>query len=49
VTNDPKLEAARKELEQAILGVTAKDLRDSVLVRHDVHARVNEIIKKFEI
>lgn len=49
VTNDPKLEAARKELEQAILGVTAKDLRDSVLVRHDVHTRVSEIIKKFEI
>lgn len=49
VTNDPKLEAARKELEQAILGVTAKDLRDSVMVRHDVHTRVSEIIKKFEI
>ena len=49
ITNDPKLEAARKELEQAILGVTAKDLRDSVMVRHDVHTRVSEIIKKFEI
>jgi len=47
VTDDPKLEQARKELEQAIFGVTAKDLRDSELVRHDVHTRVNEIINKF--
>jgi hypothetical protein len=29
--------------------VTAKDLRNSVMVRHDVHTRVSEIIKKFEI
>lgn len=47
VTDDPKLEQARKELEQAIFGITAKDLRDSELVRHDVHTRVNEIINKF--
>lgn len=47
VTNDPNLEQARKDLEQALLGVTAKDLRESVLVREDVRARVNEIINKF--
>lgn len=48
VMNDPKLEQARKELEQAIAGVTAKDLRDSILIRQDVHARVTDIIKKFD-
>lgn len=48
VTNDPQLEQARKDLEQALLGVTAKDLRESVLVREDVRARVNEILSKFD-
>lgn len=48
VTNDPKLEEARKDLEQALFGVSAKDLRDSIMVRHDVHARVTDIIKKFD-
>jgi hypothetical protein len=35
-------------LEQALVGVTAKDLRESVLVREDVRARVNEILGKFD-
>jgi hypothetical protein len=48
VTSDPKLEEARRDLEQALLGVSAKDLRDSIMVRHDVHARVTDIIKKFD-
>ena len=48
VTNDPQLEQARKDLEQALLGITAKDLRDSVLVRQDVRSRVNEILNKFD-
>lgn len=48
VTNDPKLEEARKDLEQALFGVSAKDLRDSIMVRHDVHTRVADIIKKFD-
>jgi hypothetical protein len=47
ITDDPRLEQARKELEQAMLGITAQDLRDSVLVRNDVHARVTDIINKF--
>jgi hypothetical protein len=47
ITDDPNLEQARKELEQAIFGLTAKDIRDSELVRHDVHTRVNDIINKF--
>lgn len=48
VTNDPKLEEARKDLESALFGVSAKDLRDSIMVRHDVHTRVTDIIKKFD-
>jgi hypothetical protein len=31
-----------------LLGITAKDLRDSVLVRQDVRSRVNEILNKFD-
>jgi hypothetical protein len=42
------LEQARKDLEQALVGVTAKDLRESVLVREDVRVRVNEILNKFD-
>lgn len=48
VTNDPKLEEARRDLEQALLGVTTKDLRESVLIRQDVHTRVQQIINKFD-
>lgn len=48
VTKDPKLEAARRELERAIVNVEPKELRESVLVRQDVKAQVDEILSKFD-
>lgn len=48
VTKDPKLEAARRELERAIVNVEPKELRESVLVRQDVKAQVDEILNKFD-
>jgi hypothetical protein len=47
VTKDPKLEEARRDLEGALANVEPKDLRESVLVRHDVKAKVDEILNKF--
>lgn len=46
-TNDPKLETARREVQQALLGVTADDLRKNEAVRADVKARVEGILDKF--
>lgn len=47
VTNDPKLEAARQEVEKALVGVTAKDLRKDSDLRHDTKARVDQILSMF--
>ncbi|MCG3772516.1 MAG: hypothetical protein JW384_03730 [Nitrosomonadaceae bacterium] len=48
VTNDPKLEAARKSLESAILNVEIKDLRESKGARLEVKTQVDEILKRFD-
>ena len=47
VTNDAKLENARRELEKALVGVDAKDLRKSDALRLDTKARVDEILSMF--
>ncbi len=45
VTKDPKLEEARKALEQSLVGVTPDELRTSVGAREEVLARVTEIME----
>jgi hypothetical protein len=47
VTQDPKLEEARKKLESAISGITPKEVRENDDVRQDVKARVDEILSAF--
>lgn len=47
VTNDPKLERARHELEKTLIGIDAKELRKSDDVRLDVKSRVDEILSMF--
>jgi hypothetical protein len=47
VTNDPKLEQARQELERALVGIDAKELRKNDDIRKDVKARVDEILGMF--
>jgi hypothetical protein len=45
VTKDPKLEDARKALEQSLVGVTPDELRTSVGAREEVLARVTQIME----
>jgi len=47
VTNDPKLEDARAELEYALSGVDIEGIRDSAEQRADVKARVDNILRDF--
>lgn len=48
VTNDQKLEDARRQLHSALVGTDAKDLRDSRTARQDVRMQVEEILSKFD-
>ena len=45
VTKDPRLEKARQELEQSLVGVTADELRDSKGARQEILTRVNQIME----
>jgi hypothetical protein len=47
VTNDTKLENARKTLESLIVGVSPKDLREDEHMRLDVKSKVDEILSMF--
>lgn len=47
ITNDTKMEAARKSLETALVGVTADDLRNDISLKADVKEKVDSIIKVF--
>jgi len=47
VTGDTKLETARKQLETAIVGVSAKDLRENDTTRLDVKSKVDQILSMF--
>lgn len=48
ITNDDKLEEARKSLSLAIQGVDIKELREFPEVRKDVKVKVDEILNKFQ-
>jgi hypothetical protein len=47
VANDPKLEQARKKLESAVSGVTAKELREDDDIRLSVKSEVDKILSMF--
>ena len=47
IINDPDLEAARKQLEFALVGVDAKELRTNAHIRTDVKSKVDDILSKF--
>lgn len=44
VTNDPKLEQARRDLERAIFGVDIDDIKDSAVVRADTKSKLDKIL-----
>lgn len=47
VVGDPTIEAARKELEQLLVGVTPDELRKNEAVREDTKKAVDSILDKF--
>jgi hypothetical protein len=47
VTSDPKLEQARRQLESALIGIDAAELRKSDGIRLDVKTRVDQILDMF--
>lgn len=47
ITNDPKIEEARKQLGKAVDGLDAETLRDSEYTRKEVKAEVDDILSKF--
>jgi hypothetical protein len=48
VTNDPKLEMARRELERAIANVDIADIRSDPGVRVDLKAQVDAVLGKYD-
>lgn len=47
ITNDPKMEEARKRLEKALHGVEPSDVRDSEAIRSSVKKQVDDILNMF--
>jgi hypothetical protein len=47
ITNNPELEQARAQLEQAIAGVNIEDLRESSYKRAQVKDSVDDMLNKF--
>jgi hypothetical protein len=48
ITNDPKLEEARRQVELAMLGADIEEVKDSAIVRENLKSKVDEILGKFE-
>jgi hypothetical protein len=48
ITGDPKLEAARRQLEQALINVDIDDIKEEVGVRVDLKQKVDNILKGFD-
>ena len=48
ITNDPKLEEARRQLEVAMLGANLEDLKEHQGARSDLKSKVDAIMNKFE-
>lgn len=48
ITNDPQLEAARRDLERALIGVDIDDIKEYETVRSGVKSKVDAILEKFD-
>ena len=48
ITNDPKLEQARRELNAALTHTDLDTLKESDYIRENVKAKVDDILKRFE-
>ena len=48
VTNDPKLEEARRQLEAAMMSANMESIKESAVAREEVKAKVDAILSKFQ-
>lgn len=48
VTNDPKLEEARRQLEITMLGANIESIKEDAEARKEVKSKVDDILKKFQ-
>lgn len=48
ITKDPKLDEAKRKLEQAMHGVDIDDIKDDELVRENVKSKLDAILKDYE-
>ena len=48
VTGDPKLEEARRILENTMFGADIDQIKESELVRHDMKTNVDKILEQFD-
>jgi hypothetical protein len=48
ITNDPKLEEARRQLEVTMLGANLDTLKEDSTARSELKSKVDAIINKFE-
>jgi hypothetical protein len=48
ITNDPKLEEARRELELAMLGTNIEMIKEDPYARKDVKSKVDSILERFD-
>jgi hypothetical protein len=48
ITGDPKLEAARRQLEQALINIDIDDIKEEVGVRVDLKQKVDDILKGYD-
>lgn len=48
ITKDPQLEAARRQLESALIGADIDDIKENESTRADLKARLDTILKGFE-
>ena len=48
VAKDPKLEAARRQLEVAMIGADIESIKESAVVREEIKSKVDAILGKFE-
>ena len=48
ITNDPKLEDARRQLERIMSGADIETIKDSPATRADLKGKVDAVLKQFE-
>lgn len=48
ITNDPKLEEARRQLELTMLGTDIESIKEDADARKEVKSKVDDILKKFQ-